>query len=69
MTRSLTNASTISRPRDLHTAAPDCTTLWVVDSGRNTASGFAVDGGIVTELRDSPTPGPAGAQPIGLVVT
>jgi hypothetical protein len=36
---------------------------------RNTVSGFAVDGGTVTELPDSPTPGPAGAQPIGIVVT
>jgi 6-phosphogluconolactonase (cycloisomerase 2 family) len=49
--------------------APDGTTLWVVDSGGNTVSGFAVDGGTVTELPDSPTPGPAGAQPIGIVVT
>jgi DNA-binding beta-propeller fold protein YncE len=49
--------------------SPDGTTLWVVDSGRNTVSGFAVDGGTVTELPDSPTPGPAAAQPIGIVVT
>jgi hypothetical protein len=39
------------------------------DSGGNTVSGFAVDGGDVTELPDSPTPGPAGAQPIGIAVT
>ena len=32
-------------------------------------AGFAGDGGTVTELPDSPTPGPAGAQPIGIVVT
>jgi 6-phosphogluconolactonase len=49
--------------------APDGTTLWVVDSGGNTVSGFAVDGGTVTELPGAPTPGPAGAQPIGIVVT
>jgi 6-phosphogluconolactonase len=49
--------------------APDGSTLWIVDSGGNTVSGFAVDGGTVTELPDSPTPGPAGAQPIGIVVT
>ena len=38
-------------------------------SGGHIVSGFAVDGGTVTELPDSPTPGPAGAQPIGIVVT
>jgi hypothetical protein len=32
-------------------------------------SGFAVDGGTVTELPDSPPPGTAGAQPIRIVVT
>jgi len=49
--------------------SPDGTTLWVVDSGENTVSGFAVDGGSLTELPNSPTSGPAGAQPIGIVVT
>jgi 6-phosphogluconolactonase len=49
--------------------SPDGTTLWVVDPGGNTISGFAVDGGNLTELPTSPTPGPAGAQPIGIVVT
>jgi 6-phosphogluconolactonase (cycloisomerase 2 family) len=49
--------------------SPDGTTLWVVDSGGNTVSGFAVDGGSLTELPGSPTPGPTGAQPIGIVVT
>jgi DNA-binding beta-propeller fold protein YncE len=49
--------------------SPDCTTLWVVDSGGNTVSGVAVDGGTVAELRGSPTLGPAGAQPIGIAVT
>ena len=49
--------------------SPDGTTLWVVDSGANTVSGFTVDGGSVTELPSSPTPGPAEAQPIGIVVT
>lgn len=49
--------------------SPDGTTLWVVDSGGNTVSGFAVDGGSLTELPGSPTSGPAGAQPIGIVVT
>jgi hypothetical protein len=49
--------------------APDGTTLWVVDSGGNTINGFAVDGGTITELPHSPTPGPVEAQPIGIVVT
>jgi DNA-binding beta-propeller fold protein YncE len=49
--------------------SPDCTTLWVVDSGGNTVSGVAVVGGTVAELPGSPTPGPAGAQPIGIAVT
>jgi 6-phosphogluconolactonase len=49
--------------------SPDGTTHWIVDSGGNTVSGFEVDGGTVTELPASPTPGPAGAQPIGIVLT
>jgi sugar lactone lactonase YvrE len=51
------------------TLSPDGATLWVVDSGGNTVSGFAVDGGSLTELPSSPTRGPADAQPIGSVVT
>jgi hypothetical protein len=35
-------------------------------SGVNTIGAF--DGGSLTELPNSPTPGPAGAQPIGIVV-
>lgn len=40
-------------------------------TGVNTigAFDFAVEGGNLTELPTSPTPGPAGAQPIGIVVT
>jgi hypothetical protein len=49
--------------------ASNGTTLWVVDSGGNTVSGFVVDGGTVIELPQSPTPGPAGAHHIGIVVT
>jgi DNA-binding beta-propeller fold protein YncE len=49
--------------------SPDGTTLWVVDSGGDTVSGFTIDGGSLTELRTSPTPGPLGADPIGIVVT
>jgi hypothetical protein len=33
------------------------------------ASLVVVDGGTVTEVPHSRTPGPAGAQPIGIVVT
>jgi hypothetical protein len=47
--------------------SPDGATLSVVDSGRNTVSGFAVDGGGVSELASSPTPRPAEALPIGNV--
>ena len=49
--------------------APDGSTLWVVNAGSDSISGFSVDGGTLTELASSPTPGPAGAAPTGLVVT
>ena len=49
--------------------SPDGTTLWVVDSGGDTVSGFTVDGGSLTEPPTSPTPGPVGTDPIGIVVT
>jgi 6-phosphogluconolactonase (cycloisomerase 2 family) len=49
--------------------SPDGGTLWVVDSGGNGVSGFAVHGGSLTELRSSPTPLPAGATPSGSVVS
>jgi 6-phosphogluconolactonase (cycloisomerase 2 family) len=49
--------------------SPDGTTLWVVDAGSNAVSGFAVNGGTLTELGSSPTPGAAGATPSGIVVT
>ena len=49
--------------------SPDDTTLWVVDSGGDTVSGFTIDGASLTELPPSPTPGPLGADPIGIVVT
>jgi hypothetical protein len=49
--------------------SPDGSTLWVVDSGSDAISGFSVSGGTLTELAASPTPGPAGAAPTGLVVT
>ena len=47
----------------------DGSTLWVVDSGSDAISGFSVSGGTLTEQTSSPTPGPAGATPSGIVVT
>jgi 6-phosphogluconolactonase (cycloisomerase 2 family) len=49
--------------------SPDGSTLWVVNAGANSVNGFAVDGGTLTELPSSPTPGPTGATPTGIVVT
>jgi 6-phosphogluconolactonase (cycloisomerase 2 family) len=49
--------------------SPDGTTLWVVDSGSDAISGFSVNGGVLTELPASPSSGPAGAAPSGIVVT
>jgi len=49
--------------------APDGSTLWVVDPGADVISGFTVDGGTLTELATSPTSGPVGAAPTGIVVT
>ena len=48
--------------------APDGSTLWVVDSGADTINGFVVSSGTLTELAVSPTAGPAGATPSGIVV-
>jgi 6-phosphogluconolactonase (cycloisomerase 2 family) len=49
--------------------APDGSTLWVVDAGADEISGFSVDGGTLAELPSSPTHGPSGASPSGIVVT
>ena len=49
--------------------SPDGSTLWVVDTASNAISGFAVSGGTLTELGSSPTSGPTGAAPTGVVVT
>ena len=49
--------------------SPDGATLWVVDNGSNAVTGFAVDGGNLTELSSSPTSLPSGAAPFGIVVT
>jgi 6-phosphogluconolactonase len=49
--------------------SPDGRTLWVVDPTADHVSGFAVDGGSLTELPSSPTAAPVGAAPAGIVVT
>jgi 6-phosphogluconolactonase len=49
--------------------SPDGSTLWVVDSGTDAISAFSVNGGTLTELPASPTAGPPGATPSGIVVT
>ena len=49
--------------------SPDGSTLWVVDTGADAVSGFSVAGATLTELGSSPTLGPAGATPSGIVVT
>jgi hypothetical protein len=40
-----------------------------VDAGLGSVSAFAVDGGNLTELDESPVALPTGATPFGLVVT
>jgi 6-phosphogluconolactonase len=49
--------------------SPDGSTLFVVDSGADAISALSLNGGNLTELRSSPTLGPAGATPSGIVVT
>jgi 6-phosphogluconolactonase (cycloisomerase 2 family) len=49
--------------------SPDGSTLWVVNTGGDTINAFAVKKGVLTELNSSPTTGPAGAAPTGIVVT
>lgn len=46
--------------------SPDGRTLWVVESGGNAVTGFAVDGGTLTPLAS--VGGPGGATPSGIVV-
>jgi sugar lactone lactonase YvrE len=58
----------VATPEDAR-LSPDGTTLWVVDPGADTISGFTVNGGTLTELPSSPSTGPAGAAPTGIVVT
>jgi hypothetical protein len=46
--------------------SPDGSTLWVVESGGDSVTGFTVDGGTLTPLTDAT--GPPGAHPSGIVV-
>ena len=48
--------------------SPDGSTLWVVDTGGDALSGFAVRGGWLTPLASAPVALPAGAAPFGVVV-
>jgi 6-phosphogluconolactonase len=63
-TPALTGAGT---PEDAR-LSPNGTSLWVVDPSADTISGFTVNGGTLSELTSSPTPGPIGAAPTGIVV-
>ena len=49
--------------------SPDGSTLFVVNAGADSINAFSVEGGTLTELATSPTAGPLGATPTGLVVT
>jgi 6-phosphogluconolactonase (cycloisomerase 2 family) len=48
--------------------SPNGSTLWVVNGGGDQINAFSVHGGTLTELTGSPTAGPAGATPSGIVV-
>lgn len=63
-----TSVNAAAIPEDAR-LSPDGTTLWVVDSTADAVSGFAVNGGRLTELPSSPAPAPIGAAPTGIVVT
>jgi 6-phosphogluconolactonase (cycloisomerase 2 family) len=47
---------------------PSGANLYVVDSGSNKVSAFAVNGGTLTEIPSSPVSLPSGATPFGIVV-
>jgi 6-phosphogluconolactonase len=47
--------------------SPDGSTLWVVQAGADSVTGFTVDGGTLTPL--TAAAGPVGATPSGIVVT
>ncbi len=48
--------------------SPTGDTLWVVGGGGRSISGFAVDGGSLSELSSSPTALPSDSAPFGIVV-
>jgi 6-phosphogluconolactonase (cycloisomerase 2 family) len=49
--------------------SPDGKTLWVINAGGDQINAFSVKKGTLTELAASPSAGPAGATPTGIVVT
>ena len=63
-----TPVSAAGTPEDAR-LSPEGATLWVVDPTSDAVSGFEVAGGSLTELPTSPTFGPIGAAPSGVVVT
>lgn len=62
------NPTGVLRPFDAR-LTPNGKYLYVVDAGLDAVSGFAVDGGNLTELSASPVSLPAGATPFGIVTT
>jgi 6-phosphogluconolactonase len=62
------SATSEAGPVDLR-LSPSGKNLYVVDSGSQAISSFAVNGGSLTELTSSPISLPAGSSPVGLVVT
>jgi hypothetical protein len=61
-----TGAGEVSAGAEDARLSPDGRTLWVVESGGNAVTGFAVHGGTLTPLVSAP--GPSGATPSGIVV-
>ena len=61
-----TGAGELSAGAEDARLSPDGQTLWVVESGGNAVTGFAVHGGILTPLASAA--GPTGATPSGIVV-
>ena len=68
LANTLFNLPTGLRPFDIR-LAPDGKNFYVVDPGLNMVSAFSVEGGTVTELKDSPVSLPADAAPFGIVVS
>jgi 6-phosphogluconolactonase len=49
--------------------SPDGSTLWVVEAGADAVAAFSIQGGTLTELASSPTPGPTNVKPSGIAIT